>query len=79
MVDIFDFTDDLSNVSNEDLRALLQKINEELEIRKQYRKTQAIENFRSAFNELTRSGVDVYVSDGEFRIGFVAWDWFEFD
>ena len=79
MTDILDFADDLSNVSTEDLRALLQKINKEMEIRKQYRKTQAIENFRTAFVELLKAGVDVYVSDGEYRIGFVSWDWFEFD
>lgn len=81
MTDIFDFTDNLSNFSNEDLRTLLDKIEKEIQCRKNNQRKKLIENFKSAFLALQSAGIDVHCADRTDEVDFriYSWDDFYFD
>lgn len=78
MIDIFDFMADLSNFSNEDLRALSEKIEKEIKHRKSAERKKLIENFKSAFLALHSAGVDVRVVNGDDEIDFCVHSWDDF-
>lgn len=81
MVNPTSLINNLSNFSNEDLLALMEKADKEIGRRKSAEKSKLIENFKSAFLALQSAGIDVhcsdYVDDIDFRVN--SWEDFYFD
>ena len=67
-----------SNFSNEDLRALSAKIEEEIEHRRLNEVNKLVQNFKSAFLALQDAEIDVHVVNGDDEIDFGIHSWDDF-
>ena len=72
-----DYTDSniLSAMTDEEIKRVLEALNNEMDYRKRQKEASLIENFHKAWGALRDAGINVSYADGDEDIELVLWSW----